>query len=251
MEEKTNELKKGARFAGVLYLAIIMLTVYGHIYVPSQIFVKGDPIATSNNILAHSFLFRSCIVAGLAESILLLFLGLTLYRLFKQVNYKLASAMVALSLVQLPVAVVIAGFKFSALMILNGQPTGTVSFASSSMQAMSILNMARYAMTMSGIVGAIWLFPFGMLVFRSRFMPRLFGVLLISAGSVYVLEGLISVLSSGYDGEAQILVFIFFLAEVLMMCWLLARGVKDHVSIEVISEKERTTRPEKIKEYFE
>ena len=82
-------------------------------------------------------------------------------------------------------------------------------------------------------------------------MPRLFGVLLISAGSVYVLEGLISVLSSGYDGEAQILVFIFFLAEVLMMCWLLARGVKDHVSIEVISEKERTTRPEKIKEYFE
>jgi len=243
MEERIDMLKKRARFAGVLYLLIIVLNLYGHVYVPSQIFVKGDPIATSNNILAHDILFRTCVVAGLAESVLVLFLGLTLYRLLKQVNHHLASAMVALNLVQLPVAVVLAGFKFSALMILNGAlPATTSSALSPSMQAMSILNMARYVMIMSGIVGGLWLFPFGMLVFRSRFIPRVLGFLLISAASVYVMEGLISILSADYDGQAQILVFIFFIAEVLMMLWLLIREVKDHVSIEVISERERTAK---------
>ncbi len=87
MEEKMTSLKKTARVAGLLYLLMVLTSLYAHVYVPLQIFVKGDTVATTNNILANEFLFRTCIVVSLAGATIFLFLALSLYRLFREVSH--------------------------------------------------------------------------------------------------------------------------------------------------------------------
>src|SRR5829696_8239880 len=97
MKAKASSLKKMARLAGVLYLALILSSLYSHWFVPSKIFVRGNAVATTNNILANEFLFRTSVIVSLLEMVIFLFLVLVLFRLFKQVNHQLSIVMVALA----------------------------------------------------------------------------------------------------------------------------------------------------------
>src|SRR5471030_297735 len=100
MEEKMNPLKKTARVAGLWYLFLVILGIYGIIYIQSQIIVDGNAAATTNNLLAHQFLFRTGIFSALAGNFIFIFLVLALYRLLKHVNEHQAKLMVILVLVQ-------------------------------------------------------------------------------------------------------------------------------------------------------
>jgi len=48
-------LKKTARLAGLLYVIMSIQAPIALLYVPSHIMVEGNPVATTNNILAHEF----------------------------------------------------------------------------------------------------------------------------------------------------------------------------------------------------
>src|SRR5688572_4199880 len=115
MQDKNPSLSITAKRAGLLYLGFFITALYAHIYVPSQLLVRDDARATMKNILSNEFVFRTCIVANLLEAIVLLFLVLTLFRLFKQVNSHLARVMVGLVVVQVPVTFVLAAFKITSL----------------------------------------------------------------------------------------------------------------------------------------
>lgn len=231
-------LRKAARLAGLLYLVIVLASVYGHMYVPSQIFVMGDAAATAGNILSNEFLFRSCIVAGLIEATAFLLLALSLYRLLKDVNGQQAKLMAALIGVQVPVALVFAVVKFMALITLKPDAQGMIPAGGVPGVSMIFLNIIRNGSTVLGIFSGLWLLPLGMLIFRSRFIPQALGVSLIVSGAGSVAYGLISVLFPNY-GQTPLPAFIFFiLGEIPVMLWLLIRGVKDHISITVISERQ-------------
>ena len=247
-----SSLKKTARVAGLLYLIIVFTALYAHVYVPLQIFVRGDAIATTNNILANEFLFRTCIVVSLIGATIFLVLVLTLYRLLKEVNNHLTRLMVALVGVQIPVAFVLAAFKLTSLMILKSDVSNTLSGQFPDL-AMLFLEINGYGNATLALFGGLWLIPFGLLVYKTHFIPRIFGVLLIIAGTGNTFGSLISILSPDYS-PSQVLPFVFFgLGEISMMLWLLIKGVKDHVSIEVMSETKTTIRPTaiKMKEYVE
>jgi hypothetical protein len=251
MEEKMTSLKKTARVTGLLYLIMILTSLYAHVYVPLQIFVKGDAVATTNNILANEFLFRTCIVVSLAEAALFLFLVLNFYRLLKGVNNHLARLMVALVGVQIPVAFVLGTLKLTALMILKNEVSINISFGQLPELAMLFLQVTRYGNEALALFGGLWLLPFGMLVYQSRFIPRILGILLIIAGTGYTSGSLLSMLYPDYS-QPQVLPFIFFgLGEISIMLWLLIKGVKEYVSIEIISETKTTIRPSAVdmKEY--
>ena len=102
MENKVHSLKKTARLAGLLYLIWILTAIYDLMYVQPQTIVTGDAVATANKILANEFIFRTGIINGIFSSTVWLLIGLTLYRLFKQVNEHQAKLLVALVIVQIP-----------------------------------------------------------------------------------------------------------------------------------------------------
>src|SRR5271170_8254944 len=78
------------RVAGFWYLLLIVVGPLRLIYIPSKPFVQGSASATVNNIAAHEWLFRFGIVSDLMGAVILIFLVLAFYRLFKGVDQNLA-----------------------------------------------------------------------------------------------------------------------------------------------------------------
>jgi hypothetical protein len=78
------------RVAGLWYLLLVLIGPLTLLYIPSKLFVHGNAAATAENIAAHELLFRFGIVADLAGGVVLIFLVLAFYRLFKGVDQNLA-----------------------------------------------------------------------------------------------------------------------------------------------------------------
>jgi hypothetical protein len=129
MEMNPGSLKKTARFAGLLYLVWIITGLFAQFYVPAQINMRGDAATTAKNVLSHEFLFRTSIINDLVSCTLWVFMVLVLYRLFKHVNERQAKFLVALVIVQIPVAFILEAFNIASLMIFKGEILKTFELA--------------------------------------------------------------------------------------------------------------------------
>src|SRR5258708_32471818 len=78
------------RVAGLWYLLLCLIGPLRLMYIPSKLFVHGNPAATVNNIAAHQWPFRFGIIGDLLFAVILIFLTLAFYRLFKDVDQYLA-----------------------------------------------------------------------------------------------------------------------------------------------------------------
>jgi hypothetical protein len=85
-----NSTKETARVAGFVYLLLTIIAPLRLMYIPNKLFVDGNAVATANNIAAHEWLFRFGIVGDLLCGVILIFLVLAFYRLFKGVDQNLA-----------------------------------------------------------------------------------------------------------------------------------------------------------------
>ncbi len=227
MDLKVNSPKRTARFAGLLYLMLAVIAPYGIMYVPSQIIVRGDAAATANNILQNEFLFRTGIVGDLISQVIFVLLVWVLYRLLKPVNAHRAKLMGALVIVGVPIAFLTNVFKVTALMILKGDFMESFEPAQIHDWAEIFLNIGSYGTQMVQLYWGLWLIPFGQLVYKSGFIPRILGAFLILNGIAYVLLCLTFLLLPDYLN----LVFKFampflFLGEIPIIFWLLIKGVR-------------------------
>jgi uncharacterized protein DUF4386 len=223
-----NSTKKTARLAGVLYLVNGVTGFFGIIYVPSRLIVSGNAAATANNILASERLFRVGIVSELICAAEFVFLLWVLYRLLAGVSRAHASLMVILGLVFVPIMCVNVLNEIAALTLLRGADFLSV-FDKRQLEAMAMLflDLHRYGYVVGWIFG-LWLFPFGVLVFKSGFLPRILGVLLIAACFGYLADSLTPLLLPGYaDIVGRFASIALTLGEPAIILWLLIRGAKD------------------------
>jgi hypothetical protein len=223
-----NSTKKTARLAGVLYLANGVTGFFGIIYVPSKLIVFGNAAATANNILASERLFRVGIVSELICAAEFVFLLWVLYRLLGGVNKTHASLMVILGLVFVPIMCVNVLNGIAALTLLRGADFLSV-FDKRQLEAMALLflDLHRYGYIVGSIFG-LWLFHFGVLVFKSGFLPRILGVLLIAACFAYLADSLTPLLLPSYANIVGRFASIpLTLGEPAIILWLLIRGAKD------------------------
>jgi hypothetical protein len=224
-----NSTKKTARLAGVLYLVNGVTGFFSIIYVPGRLIVSGNAAATANNILASERLFRLGMVSELICAAEFVFLLWVLYRLLAAVNKTHASLMVILGLVSIPIMFVNALNEIAALALLRG-----ADFLSAFDQlqrqalAMQFLNLHEDGFVVAGIFWGLWLFPFGILVFKSGFLPRILGVLLIAACFGYLADSLTTLLLPSYeDVVGRIANIPLTLGEPAILLWLLIRGAKE------------------------
>ncbi len=231
MENKVTSLKKTARLAGLLYLILVITGVYSIIYVSSQIIVLEDAITTSKNILTNEFLFRTGIISDLISNIIFVFLVLALYRLLKQVNEHRAKLMVALVIVQIPAVFIMEAFNITSLMIFKGEILQTFELNQRQDLAMLFLKINDYSALTLEMFWGLWLLPFGLLVYRSGFIPRIFGILLIIAGIAYMNDSLVSLLFPSYSAFVnQPTLLLVAIGEISITLWLLIKGVKNNIS---------------------
>jgi hypothetical protein len=215
-------ITRAARLAGGLYLTLVPLGVFSFIYVPSVLLVRGDAAATSRNILASQWLFRSATVSHLISQVIVVFLAFALYRLLRPVNRDHAALMVVLALLGVPVACLNEVNHLAVLRLLDSVDERAFTDAQVHAQAMLFLDMHRIGVLVAQIFWGLWLLPLGILVFESGFLPRLLGILLIIGGAGYLFDSSAELLLPGFATISQ----FTFVGELVFSLWLLIKGVR-------------------------
>jgi len=218
---------KAARVAGAVYLSMAVTAPFSLIYVPRTLIVPGNSTATANNILAHETLFRLSIVADLITAVIFILLVMALYRLLSGVNKTHASLMVALVLVSAAIAFLNEVNNIAALTLFRGGDFLAV-FDKGQLDALAMLFLRLHGqgLVIDQIFWGLWLFPFGVLVMRSGFLPRILGLLLIVNCFAYVAASLTSLLLPDYASVVHRAVLPAVFGEIWIMLWLLIKGAK-------------------------
>ena len=220
-------LRKYARLTGALYLVWVITGLYSLVYIPSHTIVQGDAAATSGKMLANEFLFRTSIMNDIISSAIWVVPVLMLYHMFKPVNERLAKLLVALVIVQIPVAFIMEGLNITSLMIFKGELLTTFELSQRQDLAMLLLKINDYATSTLIMFWGLWLLPFGQLVYKSGFISRIFSWCLFIGGIGWMIDSVMILLFPTYSPFiSQYVMITGTIGEIPIMLWLLIKGVK-------------------------
>lgn len=229
-------LKRDARIAGLIYLALTLVAPFRLVYIPSALFVHGDAAATAHNIAAHESLFRLGIFSDVLTGAISLFLTFTLYHLFKGVDRKLAGLMFVLGFMDTPLYLFNVLNDVAALLLAQGGDW-LASFDAHQREALASLFLRMHGQMIScaEIFWGLWLFPLAVLVIRSRFLPRFLGYWLVLNGLAYLALCVSGVLFPAYEDTVSSVAFPLQLGEVVFVLWLVIVGARPRADAPVAS----------------
>ena len=223
MDMIDTSVKTYCRAVGVLLILTIVGGWFGEMYVPSVI-MTGDAAATAAQLRHNEGLFRLGFAAYLVEAFSDVVLAWLFYVLLRPVHRELALLSAFFGLVSMSLFAVTQMFHFSAPMFLAGSRYLMV-FSPDQLEAFASLFLSLYA-RLSGLFmlfyGAGWIIR-GYLSFRSGYLPRFLGVIMVVAGVGFVAKNITKVLTPA--SSSDMLLAPMFLNAVVLAIWMLARGV--------------------------
>ncbi|MCH9025550.1 MAG: DUF4386 domain-containing protein [Proteobacteria bacterium] len=184
----------------------------------SRLIVRDDIVATSGNFVASEFMLRLGIVSNLIMMVAWLFYALLLYRLLRPVDKSHAMTMVVLVLASVPIYMLNQVNLFAALLSASDQLHEQVKL---------YLEFQRFGSLVASIFFGLWLFPLGLLVFKSGFLPRAIGILLMIGSLGYLVLFVQGFLFPGSERTLWTNPFLVVthLSELALWLWLLIKGV--------------------------
>lgn len=225
----TNQ--KTARTAGLLYLIYIVVHVVADVIGRSKIIIYGDAAATAENILASAWQFRLGFMLDLCAAVLFLLTAWALYRLLKPVNEHLALLFLLLNLGGVAIQAASDLFLPVSQLLVSGADYAKV-FQVDQLQAlaMSLLYLYKHGFTIAQIFYGAWLFPLGYAVFKSGFLPKILGIVLMIHCCTWLLTSLQFFLFPDFAAITYISYPLGLIAEFGLSLWLLIMGAKEQKS---------------------
>ena len=211
----------GARIIGVVYLLYFLTAVLGEFFLKGLV-VSGDATATANNILAHQPLFRLGLATGMIATAFYIAVTALFYDLFKPVNRSLSLLAAFFSLVGCAISAFGSLFQLAPFVVLGGRPYLSV-FKVEQLQALALmfLELNTQSANIYLVLFGFYDLLIGYLIFRSAFLPRILGVLMVFAGL-----GWLTFLSPPLASYLSPYILILgFVVELLLMLWLIVMGV--------------------------
>src|SRR4051794_13734502 len=198
------------------------------LYVPGKLIVRGNAAATADNILAHETMFRLSIFGDLIGHIIFICLAVALYRLLGSVNKTWSMLMLSFVLVSAAVGFLNALNNIGAVVLFRGgEFLDVIDKPQRDALGMLFVRLHNQGEFISEIFWGVWLFPFGLLVYRSRFLPRILGIWLILNCFAYLATSITGILWPQYEQRVSNWVFPVMLAEVAIMLWFIIMGTKE------------------------
>jgi hypothetical protein len=219
-----------ARWAGLGYLLIIASGIFAEFVVRSRLIVPGDAAATARGIAAAESLFRLGIGAEFIMLICDVFLAAVLYVIFRPVSRNLALLAAAFRLVH---AAIVASNLLNTYvpLLLVGDNTYLTAFGADQLHALALLllNAHGYGYAVGLVFFGAHCLALGYGVFKSGYVPRLLGILLLVAGAGYLADSFGRTLLTNYVDYEQVFAAAVLapalIAEVSFSLWLLLKGV--------------------------
>src|SRR5215831_2724884 len=197
MRGDMRSLQSRARRAGVIYAVMSAVGAPALLFIPKFV-VAGDPAATARNIASGEQVYRLLMLGDLAGSILFAVLGWSLYHLFEQVDRKQASLLLTLA-------------QLDAL-------------------AFGGLRLRSFEVHANEALWGLWLVPFGVLIIKSGFIPKLIGVLLLIASTGYVAMSVAYIAFPAYLNAVDRVASVLIQGELAVILWLLIKGARREVT---------------------
>jgi hypothetical protein len=181
--------KQTARLSGALYVAMAVPGGLALTYFPSAFVVPGDATATASRIAAAPALYRLGVFSDLICAVFAIWLGMVLYDLFKDVDRSQARLLVGFVFGMVAAGLVNTVLMAAPLVFTSGASYLSV-FDKHQLDALTlgVVGLRSQGIHVATMYWGLWLLPLGVLVYRSGFMPRLLGVLVIIAGCAYVVD---------------------------------------------------------------
>jgi len=219
---------KAAKMAGMLYLIYIVLHLSADVIGRSKIIVYGDAATTAGNIMASAGQFRVGFMLDLFAALCFLITAWALYRLLKPVNKDIALLFLLLNLAGVAIQCASDLFLLASQLVLSGSDTIKV-FQPDQLQAtaMSFLYLYKNGFMIAQIFYGAWLFPLGYAVFKSGFLPRILGIVLMIHCFTWLMTSILFFLFPGFKAITYVSWPLGFIAEFGLTLWLLIKGVKD------------------------
>ena len=232
MTETIMSLKKTARLTGLLYFISAAGAIYSYMYISPKIMVAGDIAATGKNMLANEFLFRISIANDVIANILFLSVVLLLYQMFKKANEFQARLMAALVIVAIPVFFISDSLSIVALQIFKGNLLKSFPTEQAQDIAATLFKISDYSGQLITFHWGFWLVPLGVLIYRSGFIPRILGILILINGLGYMIGSMTFILFPEYLPIVSKWIYpTYFLGELPLIFWLLIKGIKTNAKL--------------------
>jgi hypothetical protein len=218
--------KRLARTAGVFYLVVAICGGFAHA-VRLQVYVPGDAAATAANVVANASLVRTSFVADLVDATFFLLTVMALYQLLQHVNKVVARAMVVFVVVAVAIKALNLVTQLQALLVAT-EPAYAGAFGAEGSDAMVLLllDLQHNGYLVAQVFFGLWLFPLGLLAYRSGMFPRPLGVVLMTGTVAYLLDVALQFLAPALaDAVNPVVVVVVTLSEVSMLAYLLIKGV--------------------------
>lgn len=219
----TAELRRYARVAGVAMLLTVVFGALGEAYIPGRIIVTGDATATAANIVAHPVLFRMGFATYLIEGICDVALSVVFYILLRPVNRNLALLSAFFGIASM-ITFASAESAYYAASLVVKDTAGMAAFTAEQRNALAMLSLRISATiaTLFFVLYGIETVIRGWLIWQSGYFPRVFGGMLMVAGTCFIVRTTTYLLTPAYSPTW--LLFPMAIATIPFMLWLLARG---------------------------
>lgn len=221
-------MKAIAKLTGFLYLIVAILGVLGFFYIQGQLFVTGNMAATAEKMIAGESLFRFSVLIHLISNVLFLTVIILLYELLKNIHVLIAKLMLWFVVIAIPIFFITEALQFTAFYIFERGLLTSFSSGQAYEIAATLLRISNVTGELLMFHWGLWLLPLGWLVFKSGFIPKIFGVLLWINGAGYIIASLTYVLWPDLLAMVTTIVMpTYFLGELPLIFWLLIKGIKE------------------------
>ena len=229
---KINGLSKNARIAGLMYLIFIITSILadllGHIGF-------GDVTAIANTIVTNIFQFQLGFIISLFSAIFFFLAAWFLYKVLKTVNKNVALLFLLLNLGGVIIHCISTLNLISAMVILNGTSyLQVIPVDQLQAQGMLFIEIYKNGFNISQIFYGAWVFPLGYLIYKSGFLPKILGILLMIDCFAILTYFLQFILLPDYSLIAYPSYAISAISEFSLTFWLLFKGVKNKVLVDNI-----------------
>lgn len=226
LEGNTESIQLYARVAGVLGLISVFAGAFGEAYVPGVLIVTGDAARTAQSILANESLFRWGFASYLVEALCDAALTMAFWVLVRPVHRNLAMLMVVFRIIST------CGFAASEVLYFSALPALRDTHALATLQrdqmdalAYVLLRASVFGQALFSSFYGVANMVFGWLLYRSGYIPRVFGVATIAAGFAFAIRTFLLVLAPAYASE--LLLATAAVAFIPLVVWLLVKGVNE------------------------
>lgn len=222
-----SQTQRLARTTGLLYVVVFVFGMFSPI-VLEQLLVAGDTAGTAANILGSMGLFGSSLVSWMVIVAVDVAMAAMLYLLLEPAGRVLSAVSASFRLVYAAILGTFLLDLYGAFLLL-ARPEHAAHLESLERQAMALTALETFS---AGFLLALAFFgvhlaSLGVLLHRSRYVPRALGAVLAAAGVGYVLHSLASFFVASYGGVATaVLLTPAVVGELGLALWLLIRGVR-------------------------